>query len=133
MSRLFPNLDAWIKRQNEILDVFRKAEENFENFDRLDLIFLSRMAFQHIIKTCEAFDQWLREPLVTTHMPRDMLIELWNELRNILFNIIDLDIKHTSKFNDYIKKLEGEGKISPFFYIEKTTGKTGRQGLSTAI
>jgi len=133
MSRLFPNLESWIKKQYEIMETFKKAEENFENFDRLELILLARMAFQHVIKTFEAFDQWLREPVVTTHMPRELLIDLWVKLRNILYETIELDVEHTSKFYDHVKKLEMEGKINPIFYIEKPSGKTTRSGMSTAI
>mgnify|MGYP001772730198 CR=1 FL=1 len=113
MSSLFPHLDAWVKRQLEIMELFKKAGENIDKADRLDLILLSREAFKHMMRTIEAFDQWLREPLVTSHMPREMLLELWSKLRSILYELIMLDVEHTSKFSEHIKKLETEGRLNP--------------------
>lgn len=119
MDGIFPNLDAWIKRQKEIKESFMEAEEHFKEADRLELILMSRQAFQHMIRTLEAFDQWLQEPMVIAHMPREMLIELWSNLREIFYKLLDLDIKHTSKFQEYINKLVSEGKINPILTIGK--------------
>jgi len=133
MSSLFPHLESWIKRQLEVMELFKKAEENYENADRLDLILLSRMAFQHMMRTIEAFDQWLREPLVTSHMPREMLVDLWSKLRNILYELIQLDIEHTSKFSEHIKKLEAEGKLNPILVSGKFEKERESRRITTTI
>ncbi|MEM0380586.1 MAG: DUF2153 family protein [Desulfurococcaceae archaeon] len=131
MSSLFPHLDSWIKKQIETMELFKKAEENYEKADRLELIILSRLAFQHMVRTIEAFNQWLSEPLVTTHMSREMLIELWEKLRNILYNLIELDIEHTSKFSQHIKKLEAEGKLNPILTTSAKSEKERRRSFTT--
>lgn len=120
MSNIFPHLESWVKKQMETVELFKKAEENYRDADRLELIILSRAAFQHIVRTVEAFNQWLSEPLVTSHMPREMLVELWSKLRSIFYDIIELDIEHTMKFSQHIKKLEAEGKLNPILTVGKT-------------
>lgn len=133
MDGLFPNLEAWIKRQLEIKESFKKAEEKYEELDRLELILLSRQAFQHMMRTIEAFDQWLKEPMVISHMPREMLIELWSKLRTIFYELLDLDIEHTSKFNEHIKKLAKEGKLNPILTIGKKEKETSRFQITPSI
>ncbi len=120
MSSFYDNLDAWVKRQKETKDLFMKAEKDYETADRLTLITLSRLAFQHMEKTIEAFDNWLKDPMITTHMPREMLVELWSQLREIFYKLIDLDIEHTSKFAEHLKKLEESDGINPLFTLRLT-------------
>jgi len=117
VSSFYENLEMWVKRQAEIKQLFIKAEQNYKEADRLTLITLSRMAFQHMERTIEAFDNWLKDPMITTHMPREMLIELWEKLRNIFYQLIDLDIEHTSRFASHLKKLEEGDMINPLFIM----------------
>ncbi len=133
MDSYFLNLEAWVKRQEEVKESFKKAEENYENLDRLALILLSRQAFQHMMRTIEAFDQWLKEPMVISHMPREMLVELWSKLRIIFYQLLELDIEHTSKFSEHIKKLAEEGKLNPILTIGKKEKETRRFQISTSI
>ncbi|MCD6300600.1 MAG: DUF2153 domain-containing protein [Staphylothermus sp.] len=133
MESYFLNLEAWVRRQEEVKESFKKAEENYENFDRLALILLSRQAFQHMVRTIEAFDQWLKEPMVISHMPREMLVELWTKLREIFYQLLDLDIEHTSKFSGHIKKLAEEGKLNPILTIGKKEKETRRFQITTSI
>ncbi|WP_440059842.1 DUF2153 domain-containing protein [Thermogladius sp. 4427co] len=119
MADLFSNLESWVKRQIEVKESFKKAESDYKEADRLALILLSRMAFQHMMRTIEAFDQWLKDPAITAHMPREMLVELWEKLRPIFYGLIDLDIEHTSKYSEYLKKLSTEGKLNPLLFWEK--------------
>ncbi|RLG90742.1 MAG: DUF2153 domain-containing protein [Thermoprotei archaeon] len=133
MDSYFLNLEAWVKRQEEVKESFKKAEENYENLDRLALILLSRQAFQHMIRTIEAFDQWLKEPMVISHMPREMLVELWSKLRIIFYQLLELDIEHTSKFSEHIKKLAEEGKLNPILTIGKKEKEARRFQISTSI
>ncbi|MEM1761961.1 MAG: DUF2153 family protein, partial [Desulfurococcaceae archaeon] len=56
MDGFYENLETWVKRQREVKKMFMKAEEKYKEADRLTLITLSRLAFQHMGKTIEAFD-----------------------------------------------------------------------------
>ncbi|WFO76332.1 DUF2153 domain-containing protein [Desulfurococcaceae archaeon MEX13E-LK6-19] len=126
---MLSNLDAWVRKQKEVLESFRKAEESNKNPDRLDLIVLSRTAFQHMIRTITAFDQWLQEPFVISHMPKEMLEDVWNTVRKILNELLELDIRHTSGFKEYIEKLAKEGKLNPILVSPKEVPR--RISLST--
>ncbi|MGB9816747.1 MAG: DUF2153 family protein [Desulfurococcaceae archaeon] len=129
MSSFYDNLEVWVKRQKEIKELFMKAEENYAEADRLTLITLSRLAFQHMEKTIEAFDNWLKDPMITTHMPRELLVELWGNLREIFYKLIELDIEHTSKFAEHLKKLESSESVNPLFTlrISREEKETRRQ------
>lgn len=131
MSSFIRNLDQWVERQRKVKELFEKAEENYINADRLELITLSRMAFQQMERTIEAFDQWLKDPLIISHMPREMLIELWTKLRDILYSLIDLDIEHTEKFAEHFSKLLESGEINPLFQIEKDEKESQRRVVPT--
>ncbi|ACL10346.1 hypothetical protein DKAM_0017 [Desulfurococcus amylolyticus 1221n] len=115
-----------------VKEMFEKAEQNYKELDRLALITLSRLAFQHMGKTIEAFDQWLKDPMITSHMPREMLVELWSKLRIILYELIELDIEHTSKFSEHLRKLAEENALNPLFAFEKEEKET-RRGVSPTI
>ncbi|MGC8954123.1 DUF2153 domain-containing protein [Desulfurococcus amylolyticus] len=132
MDGFFSNLESWVKRQNMVKEMFEKAEQNYKELDRLALITLSRLAFQHMGKTIEAFDQWLKDPMITSHMPREMLVELWSKLRIILYELIELDIEHTSKFSEHLRKLAEENALNPLFAFEKEEKET-RRGVSPTI
>ena len=130
-TTLLPNLEAWVKKQKEVLESFKKAEERLREADRLDLIVLSRAAFQHMIRTLSAFDQWLQEPFVVSHMPKEMLIDVWDTIRKILYELLELDIRHTSGFKVYVEKLAKEGKLNPILISAKEEPR--RISLSTSI
>ncbi len=107
------NLEAWVKRQKITLDAFKQVEESAKDADRLELIVLTRAAFQHMARTLSAFDQWLQDPFIISHMPREMLAEVWQASRKILYELLELDIKHTSAFKELIEKLSVEGRLNP--------------------
>ena len=117
MSSFYENLEAWVKRQKETKELFMKAEKNYQEADRLTLITLSRLAFQHMERTIEAFDNWLKDPMITTHMPKELLVELWTQLRDIFYKLIDLDIEHTTKFAEHLKNLENQNEVNPLFTL----------------
>ncbi len=125
------NLDAWVKKQKEVLESFKKADERAKDADRLDLIVLSRAAFQHMIKTLSAFDQWLQEPFIISHMPKEMLEDVWKTTKKILFELLELDIRHTGGFRDYVEKLAREGKLNPVLVSGKPEAR--RVSLHTSI
>ncbi|MEM4904229.1 MAG: DUF2153 family protein [Desulfurococcaceae archaeon] len=134
MDGFYENLETWVKRQREVKKMFMKAEEKYKEADMLTLITLSRLAFQHMGKTIEAFDSWLKDPMITTHMPRELLIELWDSLREIFYKLIDLDIEHTSKFAEHLKNLEETNAINPLFTIRPSREeKEGRRQPPTPV
>jgi hypothetical protein len=117
MSSFYENLETWVKRQKETKELFMRAEKSYQEADRLTLITLSRLAFQHMERTIEAFDNWLKDPMITTHMPRELLVELWTQLRDIFYKLIDLDIEHTTKFAEHLKNLENQNEVNPLFAL----------------
>ncbi|MEM1761820.1 MAG: DUF2153 family protein, partial [Desulfurococcaceae archaeon] len=79
-------------------------------------------------------DSWLKDPMITTHMPRELLIELWDSLREIFYKLIDLDIEHTSKFAEHLKNLEETNAINPLFTIRPSREeKEGRRQPPTPV
>ena len=81
--------------------------------DRLELILASRMAFRHMIRTLEAFDRWLQDPFIVGHMPREMLEDVQRKAWDLLKQLLELDINHTSQFKEYFAKLAKEGRLNP--------------------
>lgn len=112
------NLDEWIKLQKNLLATLKDMEkkEPTENMDRLDLILASRTAFQHMMRTLKAFDQWLQDPMVIKHMPREMLEDVKNTSWELLQRLLELDIRHTSQFREMIAKMSKEGKLDPLIW-----------------
>ncbi|AWR97320.1 DUF2153 domain-containing protein [Acidianus sulfidivorans JP7] len=115
-SSFLSNLDEWIKMQKSLLQTIKEMEKNEKDMDRLDLILASRVAFQHMMRTIKAFDQWLQDPMIIKHMPKDMLEDVKNTSWNILQQLLELDIRHTSEARDLITKLGKEGKLDPLIW-----------------
>lgn len=132
-SSFIANLDEWIKMQKNLLETIKEIEkkENISQVDRLDLILETRTAFQHIMRTIKAFDQWLQDPMVIRHMPREMLEDVRKISWELLTILLELDIKHTSQFRDLINKLSKEGKLDPLIWArppseeQQTSGRRG--------
>ena len=116
MSTFFGNLEEWVKMQKSMLETMRKVDARLKNADRLDLIVASRTAFQHIMRTIRAFDQWLQDPLIISHMPKEFLVEVRERIWKILEELLLLDIEHTSKVKEHLEKLMKEGKINPLLW-----------------
>ncbi len=125
------NLEAWVKKQKEVLESFKKADERLKDADRLDLIVVTRTAFQHMIKTLSAFDQWLQEPFIISHMPKEMLVDVWETTKKLLYELLELDIRHTGGFKEYVEKLAKEGKLNPVLITGKTEAR--RVSIHTSI
>jgi hypothetical protein len=128
MSTLYESLTQWIEMQKKVKEWFSSVNENAKKGDRLELILYTRMAFQHMIRTLKAFDSWLQDPFIISNIT----------VYNILLQLIDLDVKHTSEFRDYISKLEKEGKLSPILLelFGESSGRRRRgerEGVSLSI
>ncbi len=109
----FENLAQWVEMQKKTKDTFARIYEEVKKGDRLDLILATRAAFQHMIKTLKAFDNWLQDPMILSHMPREYLEEVWEVTYKLLMELLDLDIKHTSEFKEHMEKLQKEGRLNP--------------------
>ncbi len=107
------NLEEWVKTQKKVLETFRSYEKAVEEGDRLNLIVATRAAFQHMIRTIKAFDNWLQDPVIIAHLPREMLVEVWKVMIEVLEKLLEIDIKHTSEVRDLLEKLAREGKLNP--------------------
>lgn len=113
------NLTNWIEAQKTFLDTITSMEKDLESSDRLELILATRTAFNHMIKTIEAFDKWLQDPFIVGHMPREMLLEVQKNVWEILKKLLELDIKHTTAFRDRLLNLSETGKINPLFFVPR--------------
>ncbi|MCC6041059.1 MAG: DUF2153 domain-containing protein [Desulfurococcaceae archaeon] len=131
MSSFYENLELWVKKQEEVKELFGKAEENYDKADRLTLITLTRLAFHQMERTIEAFDNWLKDPMITVHMPREMLVDLWSRVRKVLYELIDIDVEHTKKFTEHLKDLEAKGLINPLFTSRLVSDEEKRQRRPT--
>ena len=113
------NLEHWVEAQKLVLSSVRRVEEQLKDADRLELILATRMAFRHMIRTLEAFDKWLQDPFIIGHMPREMLEEVQRKAWELLKQLLELDINHTTQFKDYMLKLAREGKLNPLLAAQR--------------
>jgi len=127
------HLTEWVKLQKTLLETVKKLNDSIKKGDRLTLIIATRTAFQHIMRTIKAFDQWLQDPFIIEHMPREMLEEVWNNIFDILLKLLELDIKHTSQFRDLIIKLAKEDKLNPLLWPQKRRGLEKKPTLHTTM
>jgi hypothetical protein len=137
-SGYLANLDEWIKMQKNLLNTLREMEKKYQSpdVDRLDLILATRVAFQHIMRTIKAFDQWLQDPQIIKHMPKEMLEDVMKTTWSILETLLELDIRHTSEFRDLVIKLSKEGKLDPLIWnkpLNEEGPQSGRRGTFTTM
>ncbi|HDI02337.1 MAG TPA: DUF2153 domain-containing protein [Ignisphaera sp.] len=128
MSSFYDNLTQWVEMQKKTKNLFENLYEDIKKGDRLDLILATRAAFQHMIKTLKAFDNWLQDPMIISHMPKEYLEEVWDVAYKLLQQLLELDIRHTSSFRDYIEKLEKEGRLNPILASGIISGGRRRGG-----
>jgi hypothetical protein len=113
MSSLYDSLTRWVEMQKKVKEWFDNIYDNVKKGDRLELILYTRIAFQHIMRTLKAFDNWLQDPFIISNIPREELEAVWETAHGLLKQLIELDIKHTSNVRDHLIKLEKEGRINP--------------------
>jgi len=127
------HLAEWVKLQKTLLETVKKLNDNIKKGDRLTLIIATRTAFHHMMRTIKAFDQWLQDPFIIEHMPREMLEEVWNNIFDIMLKLLELDIKHTSQFRELILKLAKEGKLNPLLWPKERRGLEKKPTLHTTM
>lgn len=116
-------LEEWVRMQRRVLETFRQTRERVEQGDRLEVIVATRAAFQHMLRTIKAFDNWLQDPVIIAHVPREMLLEVWQVMFRVLEELLQIDIKHTSDVRDLLEKLAREGKLNPLVAAVKQGGE----------
>ena len=116
-------LEEWVKAQKKLLETFKETAGRVEQGDRLDIIVATRAAFQHMIRTIKAFDNWLQDPVIIAHVPREMLLEVWKVMYNVLSELLEIDIKHTSDVRRLLEELAKEGKLNPLVATVKSGGE----------
>lgn len=121
------NLEEWVKMQKNLLTVMKERGVKSDATDRLDLILDSRFAFQHMMRTLKAFDQWLQDPLVIKHMPREMLEDVQRTSWSILQQLLELDVRHTSQFKDLISKMKDKNELDPIIWLRQNTEEQNQQ------
>ena len=122
------SLERWVALQRVMLDNFRKADERMKDADRLEIIIHTRIAFNHIIKTLRAFDDWLQDPFISSNIPKDLLIDVWSTTLKIMELLLELDIRHTSQVKELIEEASREGRISPLLMHFRDLGREERRG-----
>ncbi len=127
------HLAEWVKLQKTLLETVKKLNDNIKKGDRLTLIIATRTAFQHMMRTIKAFDQWLQDPFIIEHMPREMLEEVWNNIFDIMLKLLELDIKHTSQFRELILKLAKEDRLNPLLWPKERRGLEKKPTLHTTM
>ncbi|MEM4558615.1 MAG: DUF2153 family protein [Acidilobaceae archaeon] len=113
MGEFVRSLERWVAVQKVILENFKQIDERIRNSDRLDIIIHTRLAFNHVIRTLRAFDDWLQDPFISSNIPRDLLLEVWSTSLKLVETLLELDIKHTSEVKSIIEKAIKEGQVSP--------------------
>jgi len=132
---LITRLENWVKDQRKFMDELQKYGDYITSQDRLSLLLSAQAMLYYIERTLKDFESWLNNPMITSIMPEDMLKELEERLRDIAIEFVKLDIDHTSKYVDILKKMESENEIPDILklYIEQRgvvqqRGQQGEQG-----
>ncbi|MFB6471046.1 MAG: DUF2153 family protein [Vulcanisaeta sp. AZ3] len=106
IAGLITRLENWVKDQRKFMDELQKYGGYITSQDRLSLLLSAQAMLYYIERTLKDFESWLNNPMITSIMPEDMLKELEERLRDIAVEFVKLDIDHTSKYVDILRKIE---------------------------
>ncbi len=110
--------------------MFSQINDTAEFADRLSLVLVIRQAFQHMIKTLKAFDQWLNDPFILNYVTKEMLMDVWSTTYHILNTLLELDIRHTLTVKEMAEKLIREGKVPMFIELRGYEEEESRRPTS---
>ncbi|WP_069807725.1 DUF2153 family protein [Vulcanisaeta thermophila] len=121
IAGLIARLENWVRDQKKFMDELQKYGDYISSQDRLSLLFSAQAMLYYIERTLKDFESWLNNPMITSIMPIEMLKELEERLRDIAIEFVKLDVDHTSKYVDILKKMESENEIPDILrlYIEQ--------------
>jgi len=124
------SLERWVALQRTMLEMFRDLDTQVRGSDRQDIIIHTRLAFNHMIKTLKAFDDWLQDPFIASNIPRELLLDVWDTTLKMMELLLELDIRHTSEVKNLIEKKSREGKLNPLLAnlrdLSRREGEEGR-------
>ncbi len=115
---MIKRLNAWIEDQRRFLEYTKISLKELERADRLTLVIAARTACSQILRTIKGFEGWLQNPVVIGLMPYEMIKEVQKKLWEIMIEVTNFDIKHTSEYRDYLKKVIEEGRVLPTLPFE---------------
>lgn len=111
IAGLISRLENWVRDQKRFMSELEKFGEHINQQDRLALLLSAQAMLYYIERTLKDFESWLSNPLITSIMPVEILKELEERLRKIAIEFIKLDIEHTSKYTEMLRKLEHENIV----------------------
>ncbi len=127
------SLERWVQLQRTVLEMFRDLDPQVRQSDRLDIIIHTRIAFNHMIRTLKAFDDWLQDPFISSNIPRELLIDVWDTTMKMMELLLELDIRHTSSVKDIIEEKGREGKLNPLLSHLRDIGREREEGRGSSM
>jgi len=127
------SLERWVQLQRTILEMFRELDPQVRQSDRLDIIIHTRIAFNHMIRTLKAFDDWLQDPFISSNIPRELLIDVWDTTLKMMELLLELDIRHTSSVKDIIEEKSREGRLNPLLSHLRDLGREREEGRGSSM
>jgi len=113
VAEFLASLERWVNLQKLVLENFKETASKVSDSDRLDIIIHTRIAFNHMIRTLKAFDDWLQDPFIATNIPKSVLLDVWSTTLKIFEELLKLDIRHTSQVKSLIEDSFKKGTINP--------------------
>ncbi len=110
-------LKAWVSMQSSLLRMIGDVKSRINQMDRLELVLYSRMAFQNIINTAKAFDNWLQDMLILAVMPEEELRKILKESIEALEKLLILDVSHTDKIRSILEDMSEKGILPDFVQL----------------
>ncbi len=127
------SLERWVQLQRTVLEMFRDLDPQVRQSDRLDIIIHTRIAFNHMIRTLKAFDDWLQDPFISSNIPRELLIDVWDTTMKMMELLLELDIRHTSSVKNIIEEKGREGKLNPLLSHLRDLGREREEGRGSSM
>ncbi len=128
---LIRRLEKWVLDQKRFVSELEKYGEYISGSeDRLSLLYSAQAMLMYIERTLKDFESWLNNPVITSIMPVDLLKELEEKLRKIVIEFVKLDIDHTSKYTELLKKISSEQslpEILKLYFEHKLVQATPRE------
>ncbi len=127
---LIRRLERWVSDQKRFISELEKFGQYISsNEDRLALLYSAQAMLMYIERTLKDFETWLNNPIITSIMPIELLRELEERLRKIVIDFVRLDIEHTSKYTELLRKIYSESSVPEILklYFEQKVAHMARE------
>ena len=127
---LIRRLERWVSDQKRFINELEKFGQYIaSNEDRLSLLYSAQAMLMYIERALKDFETWLNNPIITSIMPIDLLRELEERLRKIVIDFVKLDIDHTSKYTELLRKISNEPTVPEILklYFEQKVAHMARE------